>query len=268
MIRRFCFAFFFFALAGAWAAQPLPDGAVLWLKADAGVTADDSGKVSTWEDQSGNGLNAVQPIPDYQPEFHSDGMSSLPSLRFHGENILDTSAFHLPNTFSVFLVSQIATGRYTQLLSYAKANLNTAAASGGFHIYSSTAPPENAGKYIRIVSLFPSKELSIAGETNWLGGNEPKIAELHADGEGTTSVFANGVGMGSSTESFGTLPVHPLHIGAKSGVSGPELGLNGYISEILIYDRVLSEAERRQVLQYLAEKYQITVEAEPPLGAH
>lgn len=51
---------------------------VLWLKADAGVTADASGFVSAWADQSGNGNHATQPADGFKPLLVSNVLTENP----------------------------------------------------------------------------------------------------------------------------------------------------------------------------------------------
>jgi hypothetical protein len=86
----------------------------LWLKADAGVTADGSGFVSQWNDQSGSGNHAVQTQAVNQPLLVAGAMNGKPVLRFDGSganlNYLEVS--HAPSLvirsdFSVFAVVNV-----------------------------------------------------------------------------------------------------------------------------------------------------------------
>lgn len=244
---------------GAVTAGTIPPNALLWLKADAGVSVNDQGQVSVWLDQSGNGLNATQLTPDFQPEFVAGGINGMASLLFKGGQMLATPEFPLGSTFAVFAVLQIDAGMYSKILSYASPGSDSGAVGGGFSVYSSAAPPEEAGNFITIVSLFPSQMLSLPGKQNWLGGGEPKIAGLVADGAAETVVSVNGAQEMASQEPFGELPLRPLHIGARNAAEGPAVGLKGYVAEVLIYDRRLSPDEQRQVFHYLGTKYQIGV---------
>ncbi len=61
------------------------NGLQLWLKSDAGVIFDDD-KVSCWQDQSGNGYNAIQSNADRQPYFLFDELIGKPVLAFDGTN--------------------------------------------------------------------------------------------------------------------------------------------------------------------------------------
>ncbi len=75
------------------AALPKPD---VWLDADDGSTiiADEAGKVSAWNDKSGNARHAVQKNPSYRPLFETNGCNGLPALRFSEEA---TTRLELPD---------------------------------------------------------------------------------------------------------------------------------------------------------------------------
>ena len=62
-------------------------GLLYWLKADEGVTADGSNKVSAWADQSSEGNDFAQATAGIQPELVAGAMggNGLPALRFDGD---------------------------------------------------------------------------------------------------------------------------------------------------------------------------------------
>src|SRR5206468_4294866 len=80
----------------------------LWLKADAGVTADASGLVSRWADQSGNGNNAVQADPGSQPVRVDAAVNGKPVLQFDGVasflEIPPSAGLTVQRDFSVYAV--------------------------------------------------------------------------------------------------------------------------------------------------------------------
>ena len=80
-------------------------GSAVWLKANAGVTAD-GGSVSSWADQSGNGNNATMAVKARQPSLISRGMSGKPVIRFDGAQSLALTKPVSPNTFTVFVVGR------------------------------------------------------------------------------------------------------------------------------------------------------------------
>lgn len=66
------------------------NGLALWLKADAGVTADGAGAVSSWADQSQHGNNATQdnagavPPANWQPVLVPNAVNGKPVIQFDG----------------------------------------------------------------------------------------------------------------------------------------------------------------------------------------
>jgi hypothetical protein len=76
------------ALMGARAQQiptaPATNNLVLWMRADTGVTADASGAVSLWEDQSPNGFDAAQIEAASMPKFVTNSVNGKPVIHFDG----------------------------------------------------------------------------------------------------------------------------------------------------------------------------------------
>jgi hypothetical protein len=61
----------------------------LWLKADAGVVADASGRVQRWQDQSENQNDALQASPSQQPLLvFPPALAGRPSVRFDGQMVM------------------------------------------------------------------------------------------------------------------------------------------------------------------------------------
>src|SRR5262249_58375360 len=71
---------------------PAPDDLRLWLRADAGVVHDQNGRISVWQDQSGNGSNATQTNGGEQPFLAQNHLNGLPVVGFYGGQY-----FRLPN---------------------------------------------------------------------------------------------------------------------------------------------------------------------------
>ena len=67
------------------AQSPPTTGLQLWLKADAGVTTNSSGLVTTWADQSGLGNDAIQTNAAVAPSLVMNSLNGKPTLRFPGD---------------------------------------------------------------------------------------------------------------------------------------------------------------------------------------
>ena len=71
------------------AANPgmLTTGLALWLKADSGVTADGSGNVTAWADQTGNNV-LTQTSGGNEPLLVTNDINGAPALRFNGNQYI------------------------------------------------------------------------------------------------------------------------------------------------------------------------------------
>jgi hypothetical protein len=63
-------------------------GLRLWLSADTGVTADQNGLISVWQDQSGFANNASQSTSSNQPLLVLNSVAGLPVVHFSGNQWL------------------------------------------------------------------------------------------------------------------------------------------------------------------------------------
>ena len=119
--------------SGIYTMSPLPSGAVLWLKADTGVTADGNGNVSTWADQSGAGYNVTQSTGTLQPQLVNNAIGNLPAINFTGSDALENTQANL-----------VAAGSARTVLAVAQAS---ATGDGGALLTfrrSRQSPPSNA----------------------------------------------------------------------------------------------------------------------------
>jgi hypothetical protein len=80
-------------------------GSAVWLKADAGVTADD-GRASSWADQSGHGNNATMAARARQPRLITGEVNGEAVIRFDGAQSLALTTPVSPRTFTVFVVGR------------------------------------------------------------------------------------------------------------------------------------------------------------------
>jgi hypothetical protein len=222
---------------------------VIWLKADKGVTANGSGNVSAWADQSGNGNNASQSSSGNQPLLVSSEINGLPALEFNGSQNMS-----LPNCLTplsqaeVFAVIEATNWPTSTFASQTLWEL------GYVHNYSDEKYPFYDGS---IQESFGSMGLYA------LGIPAQPLTQFHifeVSGQtGPWSAWINGILLGqynNNTVGFWSSP----DIGNPFGTS-----FSGYISEIMIFNKSLTASERSAVNGYLNWKYGLVPIA--PTGA-
>lgn len=229
-------------LSGATGFNPATIGNLkIWLKADKGVIYSGSNKVSRWNDQSGNGHDFIQNTGANQPNYIG-GRSTLgnkPAVQF-----IRTSSFFLTNsTYSTsstdhtaFFVLDLSSTTAVQDLFYTQTGplvLSAISATTGRIGYYDGAWKEATGQTTGVQLLSYTM-------TTGSGGLVRKNQALIVS-QTYTARAAGG------TNTIG------------SAVDGLSQYLDGYLAEVVIFDKSLSSAERLTVDQYLINKYGIVI---------
>lgn len=221
------------------------DGLQLWLRSDKGVTTNSSGV--TWEDQSGNGHDATSTL-GHMPTFTADGRNCQSAWLFDGQSSFD---FNLPiegwREMTVFLVARSTKDPPSGYNSFSSAILWTEDALWGNTFIS----PYQSHIYARFGTTKTNTNLTYIRPGAGVGGDFT-ITRAEHDHQ-TDRLYVNGIRVLSQR---GNLPV----LGGVTGAGTIGEGINGSyydgeISEILVYDRVLSPQEAAQVESYLRNKY-------------
>ena len=222
--------------------SPIPlSGLALWLKADAGVTTSGS-NVTAWADQSGNSKNATA---IESPIYETNSINGKPALVFASNAYLTTAnIFNGTNPRSMFVVYYIDSENPSNTV-----------------IGQSNEDDPEAGTYFMLQSRTDQDSSPyLAGYSDDLSGPSFVNQELllgMADYDGTTArLFKNGTQANFAAKSYNT---HngAFHIGAFSEAGNILEKFSGKISEIVVYNRVLTTTERQQVEGYLNDKYEI-----------
>ena len=76
--------------------------------ADASTVIESAGKVTAWNDKSGNNYHASQSNASQQPTYNAIGLNNMGTIGFDGGDTLDTSQFSsvLAQPNSVFIVGK------------------------------------------------------------------------------------------------------------------------------------------------------------------
>lgn len=258
---------------GAWTAQRfsfvnpgvLATPPSLWLKADAGVTVN-TGGVSYWRDQSGNGHHAYQPEDDYRPERLESYLNFNPVLDFGGadEFIYGSAGFSTQTFFIVAYNDE----------RFRSANSGQALLSFG----------GNGNNYFglgRMTSLVNNEFISfgIIQDTTYRAaltgdGNIPAGPHLFASWRNTGAagprqmIQVNGrttVNTEYNPDGYAWADDEEYMIAGKLNSNGSVRDIfNGKVAEVIAFDAPLGKFDRAKVQSYLAIKYGLTLDQEHP----
>ena len=227
----------------------------LWLRADSTLTKDVANKVSIWNDVSGNSRNATQATPANQPTWMPNIFNGRPALWFDGVN----GNYFLENTTQTPV--PVAGSARTYFV-VAKADCNASGYKGG-HLFSNRRTSQastleftdnGSGGIFHAGNLccnHPSANVSFAE------GQKIFVGAWRTAGAGTNIDFRmNGTQATVTNASFvSDNGAAGYAVGdRRDGISGNDW--QGYISEIIVYDRAVTDLERSQTESYLSKKYQ------------
>ncbi len=258
-----------------WADPQLPArrGLVVWLDASRQAAAWQAhGKpalvhgaaIDVWYDGSGGGLNFVQAVKDSQPRCLVARDRTV--VRFDGQNDF-LSAEPLGRqveSFTAFIVAapRSNTGFFRGLLAGHETGKNDY--TTGFTIDMS-GPASDQFDQINVEGK------GFGGAADLLDRSFA-FAEFHtievscAAGDAGVRLTIDGNAVGTRKRQAGTMKLDGLLVAARVYSNSPEPPaaggfLDGDIAEVLLYDRVLSAAERSAVREYLARKHAGLTEA-------
>ncbi len=248
---------------------------VLRLQADVGVRdaaglapgdAGFSGNVATWIDQSGKGNDVTQTVATKRPLYAANTVNGTqPAVRFDGGDGLINSGFTWPEEFEVFAVVMNNTwdvGNENSDYDYILSSSGLSTTSG-------------VGLVKTGLTLFDWKDHSLLGFADGYGSGEaPRVAAEYGNlTAGNWVVTDWNLSDTAAWVSLDGLVLSPD--AAVTGLNSPDNQLfvgsnqnnsqfwNGDIGEILIFNQPLTAVERKQVLDYLGEKWGVAIVPEP-----
>jgi len=177
-----------------------------------------NGFVSTWYDQSGNGLNATQSTAGNQPQIVSSGVvlveNGNPSVSFNGSQFLETGAFTVNQPATQIGVGKIDNG-YSTAVNYTLASSSNAA--NRMHVFY-----RNSGKYAMFAGLAIESTINTnANQFVFSALFNTTSSELRRNG---TQIITGNAG----SQNFGS----NLLIGSQSAAGNTWLGV---IQEFVFY---------------------------------
>jgi hypothetical protein len=228
--------------------NPFIFGATLWTPAnittlawydasDTGTITSSLGKVSQWDDKSGNTRHLTQGTGAYQPTTGSATMNGLNAIAFDGTDDRLNAPAGLPNAFTYFFVFEVSAA--SRVFMYAE--------QSGSNTKNSLSCQSNT---LVFDQYLPSGN-SIVSPT--LSGNNLVVVRQSATN--SRQLFYNGNADGTSTEVYsGTAPT-AFYIGARVSSLEP---FDKPIAEIVFFSSALSTGDRQKTEGYLAHKWGLT----------
>jgi len=210
---------------------------VLWVRADSGVTQDGSGFVSSWVNLAPGGGNVVQATNSYQPKLITGQVNGKPVIRFDGsDDHMESPSITMGPGVTVITVIKTTTTARQRFIS-----------DQNYLIYG-----------------FENNALFSYGGNGggWNGGgssvsvpiNQFNIVAMTHDGS-TSRGYVNGTTTANLAYARSS-HTGPVQIGAYN-LPGYGIGemFAGDVAEILIFNKLLSEEERKTIEGRLMMKY-------------
>lgn len=243
------------------------DGLQLWLRADSGVDADGAGSVSVWHDQSMSANDAYQdnawaiPPDSHQPLLVPDAWGGKPVVRFDGVDdylaIFNNPTLQpLDGDWTVVFVGKragISQGDFPQIIGSRPwstvVDEGWAIAFGQDGRIGSHYADGDAGHDVGVCSLSP---LSEATYQLWQIEEDRAAALTRFYLTGRTNHIVASTMPTTAIDQY-----NDIYLGRE--VDGPlnSRRANLDLAELLVYSRVLPEADRGNVTDYLRLKYNL-----------
>ncbi len=228
---------------------------MVWLKADVGVTADGSGFVSQWNDQSGNGNNAVQTTNGVQPTLVTGAVNGNPVVHFDGTSqlmeIARTASLTADRDFTLYLVLSADT------------LVSTATVNGQSPI--SVCPTNVPGSFdlqiVRTTGKLSFLRGNGMGFSSFSGSaaiaiNQYYLVSIVMKGTNASS-YLNGNFNGTASLTTGIFSTgYPIRLGVRQDLA---TRFQGNLAEVMLLRGAVSGAEKIAIDNYLGAKYGISV---------
>jgi len=218
-------------------------GLILWLDASRGITLNGS-DVSAWADQSGEGNDLTQATPSNQPLFVSSlaALNNMPAIKGAGSDHLDRATFTGGNVAQEYSIYQVIT--WTSLA-------NTKSLAGG-QSGTTLSTREFSGDF---AANFGTSNVA-SGVAEPASGTAV-IRKDMADGASST-IHVEVQGGASSDATYPSNPGSADWVGMSVlAQENGGLGVDGHVSEILMYNNDPSAPDDAAILAYLRSRYAI-----------
>ncbi len=234
---------------------PAISGLIAWYETSAkdsfkAAEANENAQTTEWRDISPSSISSGKNILTKTASAGViytiiEGINQVPSLKFNGSSNITLASFYQGTSSqnTIFIVARpLVVGAPSTILDSDTSGTTTSVGIGSNYVNLNAGSSVNTGTTTNAASFISSNDYIIAAYFN---GSSSRAFVNNT----TTSA-------GAATINPSTNQLKGLTIGTNKSSSG---GFNGLISEIIIYDRLLKDQERRDVMAYLSKKYKILV---------
>jgi hypothetical protein len=263
----------------------LQDRLALWLSADVAVTTDAQQRVVTWSDiiygDNVSAEDAVQGDEQARPMLVQDALNGHAAVRFDGNSdFLLTTPLETTDDQTVMFVCQFSQSAYDkkriwggQILNYdgpPSRYLSNTLEPGVLQIGEPLLDDEFKPTLLtgQVFAGFIGSATVEAGRVDAepVGANVPVVVSyLYDYGSGRADLRVNGRSYGEA-RAFAPQEITSRKIIGRH--AWKQLFFHGDLSELLIYNKALSQRELEDTTAYLADKYSVTLDPAPRQGVH
>jgi hypothetical protein len=224
-----------------WATPPVTAGLKFWLDAGdaSSLTTNAAGKVSQWADLSGGGHPATQGVASAQAVYCPTGLSGRAALVFSGPSCMETASFVCFSNHTIFLVAQATVTNQQDLLGSGSVAAGDVLMMNYLGKYRGHYWTSN-----NVAAIIDSTALSVLMPAIYAQRLDDTYLRTYRNG------WQDAYGLAGYPH---TGLVKPVTVGCR--YTGYGSRFVGAMSEVLVYDRALTDAERVQVEEYLASKW-------------
>ena len=235
---------------------------ILWLDADDAETVVTSGaNITNWLDKSGKGNHAEDHGATEYPQYDSSRINGRKVVNFVPNDVLKgafasgSQPFSGSGTTIISVIRQNTWGAY-EYMAWLEC-MQGSYLSGSYgnrivhNVYGSGYSGGGSANNVRLAGG--------SGSTNWPVSIEDGAAVIgiYTNDSSTTKTYFNGEFIGNHGEDKGD-DARTYYCLGDDATSGDHF--NGYICEIIIYNKVLSDDERQQIELYLSRKWNIALQ--------
>lgn len=229
---------------------------VLWLDAaDSSTITLNNSTVSQWDDKSGNNKHAVQSTEVDQPVYTYNALNNRNVLTFADSQYLQGSSLGIlgTNAATVFIVCTPSTNPQASIAYYQGKSSLVALTSRNIDMQT-----EDNKSGFRFVGGGCYNEFNedIVNGTSYVvtmrNADNATAAEYERYLNGVLSTTAASAGTPNTTDNIYIIGDSVYH-------TGDIYAYIGDISEVIVYNRAVTDSEREHIEQYLANKWGITL---------